>query len=366
MNFPGVASVSVDISTVAHKESYQGEIRRKWLIVFSLLLLLTVAAILSIGTGSYPIDAGTIITCLFGGEVADTINYLIWHLRLPRAVGAVIAGAGLGLAGTVLQTLLRNPLASPFTLGISQGAAFGATFAIIVLGAGQSHMAGNEGVTFFSQAPVVISAFAGSLVTIVFILVLSGVRNVTTESMILAGVALSAFFGACTMLLQYFADDVQVAATVFWTFGDLGKAGWREVLFMGTALAPAFIYFARHSWSCNALHWGEETAHSLGINVKSLRLTGMLLAGLVVAVTTAFLGIIGFIGLIAPHCMRMFIGNDHRFLLPASLLTGSLLLLCADILSRTLIAPVVLPVGIITSFAGAPLFLYLLITRKRT
>jgi len=357
--------MSVEIPLTAHRGSYQRTIRRKWSILLALLCLSAGACVLSIGTGSCPIDAGTIITCIFGGEVDETVRYLIMGLRLPRAAGAVVAGAGLGLSGAVLQTLLRNPLASPFTLGISQGAAFGASFAIIVLGAGQGHMAGAEGVTFFSHAPVVVCAFAGSLGTIAFILILSRVGNVTTESMILAGIGLSAFFSACTMLLQYFADDVQVAATVFWTFGDLGKAGWREVLLMTATLTPACIYFARRGWNCNALQWGDETAHSLGVGVERLRVTGMLIAGLVVAVATAFLGIIGFIGLLAPHSMRLFVGNDQRFLFPASLVAGSLLLLCSDILSRTLIAPVIIPVGIITSFAGAPLFLYLLVRRKR-
>ncbi len=357
--------MSVDAKGAGHRESYQRAVRRKRLVLLFLLLLSAGVGVLSIGTGSCPIDAGTIIRCIFGGEVDETSRYLIMSLRLPRAAAAVVAGAGLGLSGAALQTLLRNPLASPFTLGISQGAAFGAAFAIIVLGAGQGHMAGGEGVTFFSHAPVVVSAFAGSLVTIAFILTLSRVGNVTTESMILAGIGLSAFFSACTMLLQYFADDIQVAATVFWTFGDLGKAGWREVLLMTAALAPACIYFTRHGWSCNALHWGDETAQSLGVGVKGLRMTGMLLAGLVISVATAFLGIIGFIGLLAPHCMRLFVGDDQRFLFPASLLAGGLLLLCSDILSRTLIAPVIIPVGIITSFAGAPLFLYLLVRRKR-
>lgn len=357
--------MSVDAPATMHNVNYLRSIRGKIFILVVLLALLAGASIFAIGTGSYAIDAATIVRSLFGLEVPDTVDWLVWNLRLPRTLGAIVAGAGLGLSGTILQTLLRNPLASPFTLGISQGAAFGATFAIIVLGAGQSHMAGSDGVTFFSHTPIMLSAFAGSLITITFILILSGLREVTTESMILAGVALSAFFSSCTMLLQYFADDVQVAATVFWTFGDLGKAGWKEVLLMATMLVPALAYFARHAWSCNALQWGDETARSLGVGVKSLRITGMLLAGLTVAVTTAFLGIIGFIGLLAPHCMRLVIGHDHRFLLPASLLAGSLLLLCSDILSRIVIAPVVIPVGIVTSFAGVPLFLYLLIRRKR-
>jgi len=199
---------------------------------------------------------------------------------------------------------------------------------------------------------------------VIFILILASLKGVSTEAVILAGVALSAFFGAATMLLQYFADDVQVAASVFWTFGDLGKAGWTENSLIGIVLILAFAFFLSGRWQHNALLWGDEVAASLGIKVRHLRITAMLFSALTVAVTTAFLGIIGFVGLMAPHLARMFVGNDYRYLLVSSALTGALLLLVSDIVSRILMPPIILPVGIITSFAGAPLFLYLL-TRKR-
>ena len=293
------------------------------------------------------------------------IAHVIWRIRLPRTVAGILAGGGLGLSGVVVQNILRNPLASPFTIGVSQGAACGAAFAIIVLGAGQTHRVGSGGVTLGSPHLVVVCAFAGALLAVTFILVLASLRHVTSEAVILSGVALSAFFGATTMLLQYFADDIQVAATVFWTFGDLGKASWPRNAAMAVAGAVPFVWFVAGRFNHNALQWGDEVARSLGVRVRRLRITAMVLAALTVAVITSFLGIIGFVGLMAPHLMRLVVGNDHRFLIPASALFGALLLLVSDIVARTLMAPVILPVGIITSFCGAPLFFYLLVRPRR-
>lgn len=193
------------------------------------------------------------------------------------------------------------------------------------------------------------------------ILMLAGIRNFSPEAMVLSGVALSSLFSAGTILIQYFAQDFQIAAVVFWTFGDLGRTAWPEVTILAIIIALSFIYFMFRRWDYNALDSGEETAKGLGVNVERVRQFGMLLSSLIAAVAVSFLGIIGFIGLVGPQIMRRIIGGDHRYLIPASALMGSLLLLVSDTLARTMVAPVVLPVGAITSFFGAPLFLYLLI-----
>lgn len=331
----------------------------------ALLLALAGTALFSVTVGSLDINLNALVEALLRREGAP-FQHVLWSIRLPRMVGAILAGAGLGVAGAVMQDVLRNPLASPFTTGVSQGAAFGAAFAIIVLGAGQTHAIGNEAVTIASPYLVVISSFCGALLAVAFILVLSNLRRVSTEGVILAGVALAAFFGAATMLLQYFASDMQVAATVFWTFGDLGKAGWRENGAMLFAVCVAFTWFGVSGWSHNALQWGEEVAESLGVRVVRLRVISLAASSFMVAVATAFLGVIGFVGLLAPHTVRFLVGNDHRFLLPCSALFGALLLLASDILARTVMQPVTLPVGIITSLAGAPLFLALLTRIKRS
>ena len=183
--------------------------------------------------------------------------------------------------------------------------------------------------------------------------------------MILAGIAFGSLFSAGTVITQYFANDVQVASIVFWTFGDVGRASWRELAIMSAVTLPVTAYFVFNRWNYNALESGDDTARSLGVNVGRTRLMGMLLASLVASVAVSFLGIIAFIGLVSPHLMRRIIGDDYRFLIPGSCAMGALLLLASDTLSRTIIAPVVLPVGAITSFMGAPLFLYLLIRGYR-
>jgi iron complex transport system permease protein len=259
-----------------------------------------------------------------------------------------------------MQNVLRNPLASPFTLGISQGAVFGAAFAIIVLGAGTAVVTGTERTAVSSPHIIVACAFAGSLITVTALVLLSSLRDLSPAALILAGVALSAFFGSATMLLQYFASDIQVASAVFWTFGDLRKAQWPQLATIAAAVAPPAAFFIWKGWHFNAMVWGDDTAKSLGVRVYALRLAALVLAALAASVATAFMGIIGFVGLIAPHAVRMIVGPDHRFLFPYAALAAGLMLLTADVLARTVMAPIVLPVGILTSFAGAPLFLYLL------
>lgn len=344
------------------KAQYLKSIYGKVLVGIFLLILLLGVSIISIAIGSLNLTLKEVFTALF----TETENsYIVWNIRLTRTVGAILAGASLAVAGAVMQNILKNPLASPFTLGVSHGAAFGAAFAIIFLGAGQTHSFGSEAVTVFKLYPVGISAFLGALLTVVLILGLSFLKNITPEAIILAGVALSSLFGSATMFLQYFASDFQIAATVFWTFGDIGKAGWTENKIMFSAFLPCFLFFLLNRWNFNALLWGDEVAKSLGVNIKLLRVSGMFFSALVVSFSTAFLGIIGFVGLISPHIIRLLIGNDYRFLIPYSALFGGLFLLVSDLIARTLIVPTVLPVGIITSFAGAPMFFYLLLRKRR-
>ncbi|MBN1675184.1 MAG: iron ABC transporter permease [Kiritimatiellae bacterium] len=341
---------------------YREHLRRKVLLSLGLAAVLVVAAALSLGIGAYPLRLTDLIQALCGS--GDGVRrHILLNIRLPRMAAALLAGGCLGLAGAAMQSVLRNPLASPFTLGVSQGAAFGAAFAIIVLGAGRLLVTGDEPLLVQSPHVIVLAAFLGSLITVAALLVLSACRDLSPAALILAGVALSSFFGAATMLLQYFASDIQVAAAVFWTFGDLGKARWGELGFMALALAPATGYLVWRRWHFNALLWGDDTAKSLGVAVYRLRILSLVLTALIASVATAFLGIIGFVGLIAPHIMRMILGQDHRFLFPCSMLAGGLLLLVSDALARTVLAPIVLPVGILTSFAGVPLFLYLLLKR---
>ncbi|SHM15433.1 iron complex transport system permease protein [Caldanaerovirga acetigignens] len=341
------------------QESYLRYTQRKVFIICLLFLLTILLGVYAINAGSAKASPSQVLLTLLG-KTQGHLNIIIWNIRLPRVLAAITAGAGLSVAGCVMQSILRNPLASPFTLGVSQGAAFGAAVAIIALGAGSAHSASADAVIINNPYLVTISAFVGAMATTVVVLFLAQIKGVTPEAMVLAGVALSSLFSAATIILQYFASDVQVASIVFWTFGDIGRASWRDLEIMAVVTGAALIYFMANRWNYNALYGGEETAKGLGVDVEKIRMAGMFVASLVTAVTVSFLGIIGFIGLVGPHIMRRILGGDHRFLIPASSLMGGLLLLASDTLARTIISPVVLPVGAITSFMGAPLFLYLL------
>ncbi len=321
--------------------------------IFLALILISLSAI-AMGLGAYQMSFNELLNSILNG------NPVLWNIRIPRIVSAIFVGASLAIAGAVMQCILKNPLASPFTLGISQGAAFGAAIAIVYFGAGQMHRVG-ESLTIFNPYVVPIFAFLGSLISAFVILALAKLRDLTPEAIILAGVAMSALFQAAVMLIQYFATDVQVASIVFWTFGDVGRARWIEIYLIVATFAVCFLYFFYRRWDYNSLLAGDETAISLGVNPRKLRLEGMLISSFLTAVCVSFTGIIGFIGLVAPHVVRLVIGGDYRFLIPSSALVGALILLASDTVGRLVISPVIIPVGIITSIIGAPMFIYLLL-----
>ena len=218
-----------------------------------LVLLVLAASFVSLSIGSYSISVQQFFSALVDADAETVINRLVWGIRLPRVAASILAGAILGLSGCILQALLKNPLASPSTLGVSQGAAFGAACAIILFGAGQTFSTGNEQVLITSRSVTALCAFIGALLPVLLISVISSMRQASSESMVLSGVALGAFLSACTMLLQYFSSDMQVAATLFWTFGDLGKGGWQEVRILALLLTPALLWLIAKGWSLNAL-----------------------------------------------------------------------------------------------------------------
>ena len=230
-----------------------------------------------------------------------------------------------------------------------------------MLGAGvQSSGSAAGGLTFTSPVTISLCAFLCSMAVSLLILALSRLRSVSAEAMVLAGVALSSLFSGASTLLQYFADEVQLASVVFWTFGDLGRTTWREVGIMAAVVLGTFVCFFLARWDYNALEGGEQTAVSLGVRVDRLRLTHVLLCSLTASVVVSYVGVINFIGLVAPHLARRLVGGNYCVLLPASALTGAALLVLGDLAARQILSPVVLPIGAITSFLGAPLFLYLL------
>ncbi|MBN2231428.1 MAG: iron ABC transporter permease [Deltaproteobacteria bacterium] len=338
---------------------YHRRRRRRQLWLAGAALLLAGAALVAMTTGAISVSPDDFLG-LFGEAPTGLAQRVIWHVRLPRVVGALLGGTGFAVAGMVLQAILRNPLASPSTLGISQGAAFGAACGIMLLSLGDA-AAGSQGVQLNrSPALVTLLAFGCSLATTACIVGLAALRRAGREAIVLAGVALGAFFMAGTTVIQYFADETQLASIVQWTFGDVSRATWPELRAIAVVVTAGTGYFFSQSLRFNALLAGGDVARSLGVAVSRLRLGGMVVAALMTAVIVTFFGVISFIGLVAPHMARMLVGEDARTLLPLTALIGAVLLLGADVLGRLLLAPVVLPAGVVTAFMGTPVFLFLL------
>ncbi|MEZ7197681.1 FecCD family ABC transporter permease [Pseudodesulfovibrio karagichevae] len=327
--------------------------------------LLALALVVSISMGAAEIPLADVAKTLMGWAVSKRFDVIVWNIRLPQALASIVAGAGLAVAGAVMQSVLRNPLGSPLTLGISHAAAFGAAFAVMILGGGVMGSSNTDAVNITNPYLTTGVAFLFSLATAVIIVSMSRLRGSSPEVMILTGVALNALFTAGTMLLQFFADDVQLAAMVFWTFGDTARATWSELGVMAVVTAATSVYFLINGWNYNAIDAGDETAKGLGVRVDRVRFVGMLLASMLTAVIISFLGIIGFVGLVVPHMVRRIFGSDHRFLLPGSILAGGLLLLASDTAARLVLAPHMLPVSVLTAFMGAPVFIYLIIRGQR-
>lgn len=341
--------VKSQLATNPSQSVYCKNQRKSILFLLFMGIVLICTCLLALQAGSYNTPILELIKGVFRASSDEKINLVVQNNRLPRICTAIIAGAGLGLSGCILQAILRNPLASSSTLGVSQGASFGAAIAIVLLGLDNSM---GIGVPF--------CAFIGSISVALIILGLSRFRNISPEGIVLSGVAISAMFTGATTLIQYFANEIQLATLVYWTFGNLASPGWSDIRRMAIIVILLIVYCLFHRWDYNALLSGSETAISLGINVKRLTIINMILCCLTTSVIVSNVGLISFIGLVAPHIIRMVVGNNHIYLIPGSILMGSTILLLSDWFSRVAISPVILPIGAITSFLGGPLFLYLL------
>lgn len=255
-----------------HSRTYAGYIHFKRLFIFILAVLTLLTALLAVCAGSAGISPKDVILTLFGQGSSQNAT-VIFNIRMPRIVTAIVAGIGLATVGCAMQSLLKNPLADASTLGIAQGAAFGASFAIIVLGAGRQSQT-LDAISILNPYSVSICAFIGSITSTLIILGLSRFKKISPEAMVLSGVALSTMFSGATTLLQYFASDVDVAAVVFWTFGDLGRTDWTQIIIMSVMTVISLVFFLLNRWNFNALQNGEETAKGLGVNVEGMRLIG--------------------------------------------------------------------------------------------
>ncbi|AKP34940.1 FecCD family ABC transporter permease [Yersinia aleksiciae] len=335
---------------------YKNIVRHRLLIMAGLVLAILGCLLLDFTMGPSGLALSSLWQTLIDPASADAgTRVIVWDIRLPYALMAVVIGLSLGLAGAEMQTILNNPLASPFTLGVSSAAAFGAALAI-VSGIG---IPGVPDQWFISVNAFIFAVFAA--------LMLDGITRwtrVATSGVVLFGIALVFTFNALVSMMQFIASEDTLQGLVFWTMGSLARASWTKLGVMLAVFALMLPLSMMSSWKLTALRLGEDRAISFGIDVRRLRLGTLLRISMLSALAVAFVGPIGFIGLVAPHIARMMFGEDHRFYLPASALIGALVLSMASIASKNLVPGVIIPVGIVTSLVGVPFFLSIILRHR--
>ncbi|MDR1608898.1 MAG: iron ABC transporter permease [Deltaproteobacteria bacterium] len=281
------------------------------------------------------------------------VNKIILLLRLPRIAMAILAGVGLAVSGAIMQSVTRNALVSPFTLGLSSAAAFGASMCIVF----------GEGIFFESETGVITCAFISSIFCVFIVYSLSKKIGINPTVIVLVGISLNYFFSALTATVEFFANQHKLEAVVQWTFGSFNKSSWNSVIICSVVVTTCLLFLKRQCLRLDAIALNDdETVKSLGINPEKIRAVSGIIAVFITSTIISFTGVIGFVGLIAPHMARMIIGNQHSFFIPFAGLLGAILLLCADTVGRLILYPVTIPVGIIVSFLGAPLFARLICT----
>lgn len=339
--------------------------RRNTVVIAIMLVCVIVLGIACLFAGSSNMSFADALDALAGNGTAANVR-IIWKIRVPRVLAAIIAGAGLAVSGLIMQTTLNNAMASPSTLGVSNAAVFGANLSIIAFAGGFLSTGNNLSSFDVGANPYATSlmAFLFSTLSILLVLGLCTVRAFSPNTVVLSGMAIGSVWTAATTILQFYATDVGLSAAVVWNFGDLGRATYRTDGIMLAVVLAGIIFFMLMSWKFNALLSGEATAKTMGIHVEGLRFAAMLLSSMITAVCVSFLGIIGFVGIICPHVTKKLLGQDHRVSIPVSAMSGSLLLLFADTLSRSMGGGSALPVGAITSLLGAPFFIAIIFSRR--
>ncbi len=344
---------------VTESESdYKSSAKRKWkwiAIVFSIVILMIFVTVIVNNIRFDPVAA---IVSFFTHDLSTMEGKFVWNIDLPILLAAFISGAALSLAGEVMQCILKNPLASPFTLGLSNAAAFGAAFSILFL---ENIFVG----TILTQAITPIASFVMTLIATGVIILLTKITSISAETMVLAGIAVSAIFSALITLMQYLADPSQLSQIVTWMFGSVSGTTWNWDLVILIAFTIVFVFFYYFRWTMNAMGAGDEVAKGLGVNTNKFLIIGLIVASLLSALIVCKFGVIAFVGLLGPHIARLIVGNDHRYLMPMSVLIGGLLLMVANIISVNICYPMVLPIGVITAIVGAPLFVVMIIRRYR-
>jgi iron complex transport system permease protein len=341
--------------------------RRRLLLIFGMVLVLALLCLLGLSVGGASYSVSQSWEALLAGPPAKDRgapirHHIIWILRVPRVLMGVVGGIGLAVSGLMMQTILRNPLASPYTLGISAAASFGAALGII---SKLSLVAILFPVAVRQDIMIISNSFLFTLICTFLIYFLSKLKRISAETILLFGVAMMYVFEAATSFMQYIGNPEELAELVYWMFGSMSKASWIKLQITTVCVGLCVLLCYRQAWNFNSLMLGDESAQSIGINVEALRILGLLLSCFMTAVIVSLLGPIGFIGLVAPHIGRMLVGGDHRFLIPITCLAGGMLLVVADTISCIILSPAVVPVGIMTSFVGVPLLIYLIAKRRK-
>jgi iron complex transport system permease protein len=338
-----------------HAAAWHRLARRRRAVLLVVAGLIAVSVVVDVATGPAFLSPSTVARSILRLAEDRTVDTIVWSIRLPVALMALAVGAALGLTGAVMQTILANPLASGYTLGVASGAGFGASL-VIVFGAflpiGEAEAIPLFAFVFASLASAAVWG-------------LGRARGATPEGLVLAGVALLFLFQALTSLLQFVATPEALSQIVFWLFGSLTKATWGRLAVVVVLIGVTLPVLGRDAWRLTALKLGDEKAAALGVDVAALRMRSLAVVSVLTAAAVAFVGTIGFVGIVAPHVARMTIGEDQRFFLPAAALNGALLLSLASIASKTVVPGAIFPIGIVTALIGVPFFLFLVMRTRR-
>ena len=329
--------------------------RKRWFVILSFLVIGVVSLILDVMTGPAMLSVSEVVNALFSiGEVDKMTNNIVHNLRLPMALMALVVGATLAVGGAEIQTLLNNPMASPYTLGLAAAAGFGASIVIAF---------GSFGLPV--QVAVPIGAFVMTMLASGILFLFASKRRFSSEMLVLVGIALLFIFQSLLSLVQFISAPEVSQQILFWLFGSLNKATWQSLIIIIVVTTICVALLSKELWKLTALRLGEDRAASLGINLQVLRIKVLVLVAMMTATAISFVGVIGFIGLVAPHVARMLLGEDQRFFLPGAMLVGAAFLSLSSVLSKVIIPGALFPVGIVTSFIGVPFFFWIILNNKR-
>ncbi|MGX9964152.1 FecCD family ABC transporter permease [Roseomonas sp. F4] len=329
---------------------------RRTSVLVGALVVLALCFLLDLATGPALLPVSAVAASLFGAGQDPMVEAIVWSIRLPVALMALLVGAALGLTGAVMQTILNNPLASSYTLGVSAGAGFGAAL-VIVFGAA---------LPLAEAQAVPLAAFLFAALACAGVWALGGIRGATPETLVLAGIAMMFLFQALLAMLQFMASPEALQQIVFWLFGSLQRATWPKLAIVAVVLVIAVPLLLRDAWRLTALRLGDDRAAALGVGVAGVRFRGFIFVSVATGVAVAFVGTIGFVGLVAPHVARMLLGEDQRVLLPGAALAGAVLLSAASVASKIVSPGALFPVGIVTALIGVPFFAWLIVAARRS